>query len=184
MEIEKMLIALKNLVRTGWMQKGIPGSEGETVAEHCFESAVLAYVIGLKLKEKGIQVNPERASTIALFHDAGESLLGDFPKWASERIDKYSAELDAFKSLGIGEDLFIEYKKTITLEGKIARLSDRLSTYLQTKRYSKKGYDVSEIGDSYAVEIRNFLNSEPFILLGDLWKSIGVYNFLQNEKTG
>jgi Predicted hydrolases of HD superfamily len=88
MRLERALEACKNLVRTGWMQRGVPPALGETVASHSFEAAVIAYLISEELKEIGVNVNPEHATVIALFHDIGESVLGDLPKWATQRIDK------------------------------------------------------------------------------------------------
>ena len=168
MELEKALVGLKNLVRTGWMQKGIPPSMGETVSQHCWEAAVLAYYLGSKLKEKGVNVNPERASVIALFHDIGESLLGDLPKWASDRISqKEEVELEAIRELGVDINLFIEYKELKTVEGKLAKLSDALSTYLQAIRYSKLGFNVNEIIETYENEITELLEDEKLRLISD-----------------
>jgi putative hydrolase of HD superfamily len=177
MQLEKLLISCKNLVRTGWMQKGIPPSIGETVASHSFEAAILAFAISSKLKEQGIDVNPDHAAVLALFHDAGESILGDFPKWTSEKVDKRNAELEAFKELGIGEDLFIEFKDKKTLESKIAKLSDRLSTVLQAKRYAKFGYDVQEIADSYLNEINYLISMYPLVKVKDFVKNIMENNY-------
>ncbi|AWR96652.1 HD domain-containing protein [Acidianus sulfidivorans JP7] len=176
MEIERLLLGAKNLVRTGWMQKGVPPAIGETVAEHCFEAAILAYAISLKLKENSINVNPEHAAILALFHDVGETVLGDFPKWATERIDKRDAEKEAFKVLGLGEDLFQEFKSQSSLESKIAKLSDRLSTYLQSLRYIKQGYDVKEIKDSYVPEIKSIVSSYPFSIIKDF-----IYGLLEDK---
>ncbi|ARM75130.1 HD domain-containing protein [Acidianus manzaensis] len=178
MELERLLVGAKNLVRTGWMQKGIPPAVGETVAEHCFEAAILAYVISSKLKEKSINVNPDHAAIIALFHDVGETVLGDFPKWTSQRLDKRNAEKEAFKFLGVGEDIFEEFKSQKSLESKIAKLSDRLSTYLQSTRYIKQGYDVKEIKESYITEIKEISSSYPFSIIKDfIYELLGDKDF-------
>lgn len=177
MSLERVLVGCKNLVRTGWMQRGIPASLGETVAQHSWEAAVLAYYLANKLKEKGVKVNPERASVIALFHDAAESLLGDLPKWASDKIEKKEEiELEAIKELGLDVELFVEYKEMKSLEGKIAKLCDRLSTYLQAKRYAKLGYDVIEIINTYEKDIKNLMKDNDLSLIAneidDLIKNI------------
>ncbi|WP_338603571.1 HD family hydrolase [Sulfolobus tengchongensis] len=161
MNLERLLEGAKNLVRTGWMQNGIPPSIGETVASHSFEASVLAYLISIELKKKGIQIDPEHSAVIALFHDAGETLLGDLPRWASMRINKRDAEIEAFDELGIGKELYIELKEMKTNEAKIAKLSDRLSTYLQGMRYKRMGYNVDEIIATYAEEIERLLSIEP-----------------------
>ncbi|BDC18108.1 HD family hydrolase [Acidianus sp. HS-5] len=167
MDLERMINASKNLVRTGWMQKGIPPAIGETVAAHSFEAAIIAYYLARKLSDKGISINPDHAAVIALFHDAGESVLGDLPKWTTERINKRDAEKDAFDEFGFGKDLFIEFKEQKTIESKIAKISDRLSTYLQSERYMKQGYEVKEIAESYLPEIENIISTYPISLIKD-----------------
>ncbi|AOL17824.1 phosphohydrolase [Sulfolobus sp. A20] len=158
------------------MQNGIPPAIGETVASHSFEASVLAYVISLWLKERGIQINPERSSAIALFHDVGETLLGDLPKWASIRINKSEAETEAFEELGIGKDLFLEFKEMKTNEAKVAKLCDRLSTYLQALRYRRAGYAVDEIIQTYEEEINRLLDISPLDKIKDL-----VINLMRNS---
>lgn len=156
--IEGVLSACKNLVRTGWMQSGVPPVMGDTVASHSFEAAVIAYYISKKLKEMGVQINPDHASSIALFHDLGESLLGDLPKWASLRLDKREAEMEAFREIGIGEELFAELKGGATIEAKVAKLSDRISTSMEANRLKKRGYEVSKILETYMPEINKMLD--------------------------
>ncbi|MGC9105815.1 MAG: HD domain-containing protein [Thermoprotei archaeon] len=161
MDVNRLVTALKNLVRTGWMQRGIPPSLGETVAEHSFEAAVIAYYLSTALSSLGIKADPNKAAVLALFHDAGEAILGDLPKWATERLsDKRKAEVEANELLGTGQ-IFSEYKSQETIEAKIARLSDRLSTLLQAYRYRKMGFDVSEIIESYQEEVERILSDLP-----------------------
>jgi len=162
MEVVRITTALKALVRTGWMQRGIPPSMGETVAAHLFESAVLAYYLASRLASKGRKVDPNRAAVLALFHDAGEAILGDLPKWATDNLgeNKRNAELEANRELGT-DGLFMEYKAQNTVEAKVARLSDRLSTVLQGLRYERMGFDVREIIHGYMREIEVLLNELP-----------------------
>ncbi len=176
MQLERILVACKNLARTGWMQRGVPPSMAETVSSHSFEASVLAYVISLKLREKGVEVSPDHAAVLALFHDVGESVLGDLPKWTTKRVDKSQAEFEAYKELGVGEDLFREYKERKTLEARVARLSDRLSTVLQAKRYAKLGFQVREIEESYLKEIDEALSSPPLDLIKDFVKGLMELN--------
>ncbi|MBP1358134.1 MAG: HD family hydrolase [Sulfolobus sp.] len=167
MNLEKLILASKNLARTGWMQNGIPPSMAETVALHSFEASVLAYMISLELRKKGYSINPDHAAVVALFHDAGESLLGDLPKWTSDKINKTNAEKDAINELGVPVELFEEYENTKTPEGIVAKFSDRFSTYLQAMRYKKLGFSVDSIIKSYEEEINNALNTLPLSLVRD-----------------
>ena len=59
------------------------------------------------------------------------------------------------------EDLFKEYKENNSVESKIAKISDRLSTLLQAYRYSRLGYDVKEIIESYEAELERLLADLP-----------------------
>lgn len=175
--LERLLLGAKNLVRTGWMQNGIPPAIGETVASHSFEASVLAYIISIELKKKGISINPEHSAVIALFHDAGETLLGDLPKWTSSKIDKSSAEIKAFEELGIGKELFLELKEMKTNEAKVAKLADRLSTYIQGIRYKKLGFDIDDIIKTYADEIEKLLALSPLDLIREF-----IFNIMNNLK--
>ena len=174
-DLERILAGGKSLVRTGWMQRGVPPAIGETVAQHSWEAGVIAYYLSKKILEKGVELNPEKAVTIAVFHDIGETLLGDLPKWTSDRLpQKEEIELEAIKELGLGEELFEEYKGK-SLEGQVAKFSEMLSTYLQAKRYLKQGYDVGEILNSYLKVLEEVKKKFPFNLIED------VINFLIND---
>jgi len=162
MRLERALEACKNLVRTGWMQRGVPPALGETVASHSFEAAVIAYLISEELKEIGVNVNPEHATVIALFHDIGESVLGDLPKWATQRIDKNRAEEEAFVHLGMPRDLFVEYQERKSLESRIAKMAEEVATLKQALRYKAMGFKVEEIIKTYEDSLSKMWEEEPF----------------------
>lgn len=168
MKLEKIITSSKNLVRTGWMQRGIPPAIGETVASHSFESAILAYELSNELLSKGVKVNPERACVIALFHDIAESILGDLPKWTTLNMDKsekVNLEIKALKELNVDIKLYEEYSRGLTIEGKIAKLSDKLSTCLQAIRYKKMGFNVDEIISSSLKEIEEILSDNELLTI-------------------
>ncbi|ABP94822.1 MULTISPECIES: HD domain-containing protein [Metallosphaera] len=162
MKLERLIVGCKNLVRTGWMQRGVPPSVGETVAGHSFEAGVIAYVVASKLREKGHNVNPDRAAVIALFHDVGESLIGDLPKWFTDRASKERIELSAIEELGVGKELFLEYERRDTLEGAVAKFSEMMATYKQALRYRRQGYSVDEIIETYNKKLEEMWRLEPF----------------------
>ncbi|MFP3233380.1 MAG: phosphohydrolase, partial [Sulfolobaceae archaeon] len=93
------------------------------------------------------------------------TLLGDLPKWATDRLpQKEEIEKEAIKQLGLGEELFEEYKNR-SLEGQIAKLSEMLATYLQAKRYLRQGYDVKEIMETYFSVLQEMKRRSPFNLI-------------------
>ncbi|MGH3275453.1 MAG: HD domain-containing protein, partial [Streptosporangiaceae bacterium] len=61
---------LKRTRRSGWWRAGI--RDPESVAEHSWRTALLAWVIAA-----GEGADPERATTIGVFHDLAESRTAD-----------------------------------------------------------------------------------------------------------
>jgi 5'-deoxynucleotidase len=55
-------------------------AQGENLSEHSLETAILAHaLVTLHNTRFGGDLSPERAATLALFHDAPEVLTGDLP---------------------------------------------------------------------------------------------------------
>ena len=71
-----MLSRMKYITRWGLMRNTRP----ENLSEHALEVAVLAHALALiGQKRLGLPLDPNRAATLALFHDAPEILTGDLP---------------------------------------------------------------------------------------------------------
>jgi len=105
------------------------------VAEHCFVAAQIAYILA-----KMEKANAERAALLALFHDNGESRVGDLHLIQRCYLDSKQAEKRAFfeqtEGLLKDEDLkviFEEFEKGKTLEGIIAQDADKLELAVQAK---------------------------------------------------
>ena len=158
--IVKVTRILKNIPRTGWLQKGIPFYEAESIAEHSFEVAVIAQTL---LNNFRIKVDAEKVLAMALIHDLSESVIGDMPKALTEKIGenlKHEIEEEAVeKIVGSGKlkEIFEEYLRGESLETKIVKLADKLSTFYQAKSYKKRGYDVDEIMEGTLEEIKIML---------------------------
>lgn len=158
--IAKVTRILKNIPRTGWLQKGIPFYEAESIAEHSFEVAVITLVLLNNIKTK---VDTEKVLTMALIHDLSESAIGDMPKALTEKIGenlKHEIESEAFENVvGSGKlsEIFEEYLKGESLESKIVKFADKLSTFYQAKSYKNRGYDVDEIMEKTLEEIKIIL---------------------------
>jgi|Deesub1362B_J571_1020462.scaffolds.fasta_scaffold27350_2 putative hydrolase of HD superfamily len=143
------IMSLKELVRTGWMLRGVPPAVSESVAEHIFEVSFLTLIISKKLIELGAEVDLSKSLTLAVIHDIPEAVTGDIVKWSKDLIMN-STDLDtrALERLGLND--FIELYKELEAEGSIeshiVKLADYLATALQSKRYMRRGYyAVSEI---------------------------------------
>jgi putative hydrolase of HD superfamily len=155
MRLVDAIQALKNISRTGWMQHGL--RIAESVAEHSFESALLALELA-----SAAGMDAERAAALALVHDVPEAIMGDMPKWSSERVRRVDEEaMREIKSDKIGE-LFREFEEGRSNEAKIARLCDLLATNIQARRYMKQGYNMAEIEEKTRREIAEMLEDDVF----------------------
>ncbi|MGB9631419.1 MAG: HD domain-containing protein [Candidatus Methanodesulfokora sp.] len=153
MRLTEAIQALKSVSRTGWMQHGL--KLAESIAEHSFESALLALELA-----SAAGINAEKAAALALVHDVPEAIMGDMPKWTSERVRRVDAEaIREIESVKIAE-LFREFEEGRSNEAKIARLCDLLATNLQAKRYMKQGYNVVDIEEKTRNEIAEMLEDE------------------------
>src|SRR5258706_15987207 len=76
---------LKRVKRSGWWVAGIENPE--TVAEHCFRCAVIAFYIA-----HCEDVDPYKAVTMALFNDIHEARINDLHKMGHYYIEFREAE--------------------------------------------------------------------------------------------
>jgi len=155
-------VSIKNLARTGWMNRGVPPALAETVAAHTFEVALLTLLITKALAKRGVSVDIGKALTIAIIHDVPEALAGDIVKWSKDRlrgVEKLDEE--ALEDLGLSsfKELMKEFNEKATLESAIVKLADHLATMLEAKRYLRRGYDVNDIAEGSASAIKKLLET-------------------------
>src|SRR3989338_4063680 len=129
--------ALKRLKRTGWQILG--GGNTESVAEHSFMVAVIAYVMAA-----GSNLNLEKILMIALFHDFEETRTGDVYKLADLYTDsnKGKAIRDAFCILPESDKitgLLEEYNRGISMEVKLVKDADTMALCLELKILVENG---------------------------------------------
>ena len=169
----ELLYSLSSLARTGWMIRGVPHMIAESVATHSFYSAVIALIIATKMKEQGVEINPEKAAVIALVHDIGEAYIGDIVKDFSRKIGsnvKEKIELEAVKTRAPKELVkYVALLQSDVLESKIAKLSENLATYIMSIYYKRLGFQVddimmsvsetiSDMAEEFGLNIKNLLD--------------------------
>ncbi len=144
---------LKRVHRSGWWVAGI--EHPETVAEHSFRCAVIAYYIA-----HCENVDPFKAVTMALFNDIHEARINDLHKMGQYYINFRDAEKKAFadqiaaldhrvrKALAL---LRLAYDAQSCPESLVARDADILECLLQAKEYVDNGYPAA----------RKFFKSAP-----------------------
>ena len=138
---------LKRVKRSGWWIAGV--KDPETVAEHSFRTAVIAYILA---QLEG--ADPEKVVSMALFHDMAETRTNDahrivrrYVDW--EGVDKKAVE-DQSRRLpdNIGKritSLISEFEKAASLDARIVRDADLLECLVQAREYQTLGYN--DVGD-------------------------------------
>ncbi len=135
---------LKKIKRKGWVRIGI--KDPESVADHSFRTALLAMIFS-DLKK----INSEKVIRIALLHDLGESLIGDYTKHEKEKMGReiVKKERRAIKKIlsflpknlkDKYEKLWREFDEGKTKEAKLVKEIDKLEMAIQAHEYLKQGY--------------------------------------------
>ncbi|HEX7975038.1 MAG TPA: HD domain-containing protein [Anaerolineales bacterium] len=135
---------LKQLYRQGWLQRGLPKDRCESVAEHTFGVAVLAFFLA---EAHFPELDAGRVLRLALLHDFGEIFAGDIiPGDAVPAAEKHRLERQAvvrvFGKLAHGERylaLWEEYEQEGTAEARFVHQVDRLEMALQASVYAMQG---------------------------------------------
>ena len=68
---------LKSVPRTGWLDRGVPPLQVESVADHSLGVALLAWSCALHRQADGMAIDPERVLMLAILHDLAEAETGD-----------------------------------------------------------------------------------------------------------
>lgn len=135
---------LKRLPRAGWLVAGVP--HPESVAEHSFRVAVLAYLIAVL---EG--ADPNRAAALGLFHDLPETRIGDVPSVGRPYVTTAAPELVAGDQVaGLPKHLASHITALITEhesaktpaatpEARCSRDADKVECLLQAREYQVQG---------------------------------------------
>src|SRR4030066_123351 len=133
---------LKRVKRSGWWIAGV--KDPESVAEHSFRTAVIAYILA---QLEG--ADREKVVSMSLFHDMSEARTNDahrivrrYVNWESvdrKAVDEQSKRLpDEMAKQMV--TLFEEFEKEISPEAKVVRDADLLECIVQAREYQTLGY--------------------------------------------
>jgi putative hydrolase of HD superfamily len=126
---------------------GVP--EPESVSDHCFETAIIAYVLAQQLDEP---VDMGKVLAMALFHEVGEVRLTDLPRRSGPYVKafKHAAEEEASRDIlhGVAEGvlpLLKEMHELRTVEARLVEAAEELQIITAAMHYAKEGRgDISE----------------------------------------
>jgi len=136
---------LKKLKRTGWILRGI--RNGESLAEHSFGTACLAWVLSREIKNPPL--DSDKVLKMAIVHDISEAFIGDIPYVALKYFsEKSQMENAAFADITADiepdlrdemRNLFAEFQAEETPEAKFVKAVDKLDMLITAAEYEKAG---------------------------------------------
>lgn len=186
---------LKRTKRTGWIDRGLRPDEVESVADHSYRVALLAWLAAAA----DPALNRDRVLVLALIHDLAEALTGDLtpydPAHAAERTDaadrhaflnqrhlrsderaaaKREAEAAAIAEMSAGlprvaraeiAALWKELEERSTPEARFVKQVDKLETYLQSLEYAAEHPGLPVA--SFAAEVAEVIDIPALVELRD-----------------
>lgn len=158
---------LKRVKRTGWIDRGVPLADVESVADHSYLTALIAWMTSID----DPALDSDRVLKLAMVHDLAESIVGDAPPYEAHEVPdrsdidslraffsvrhtrtaegaaaKKAGEHEAFQLLARGmppgtqselSSLWDEYEGQSTPEARFVKDVDRLEAYLQALHYAE-----------------------------------------------
>ncbi|TCB96491.1 HD domain-containing protein [Micromonospora zingiberis] len=139
--------SLTRLPRIGWVLAGV--AEPESVSDHCFETAIIAYLLAQQIDEP---VDMGKVLAMALFHEIGEVRITDLPRRSSPYVKKFKREAERQASVdilgGVADSVFPlleEMHDQQTLEARLVEAAEELQIIAAAMYYAKENNgDISE----------------------------------------
>ncbi|QFZ28595.1 putative HD domain-containing protein [Clavispora lusitaniae] len=149
---------LKTQPRTGWIDRGIPLIETESIADHMYRMSIIAMAV------PSTKVNIDKCVKIALVHDIAEALVGDITPFGGvtkeekhrrefETIEYLESLVEGYNSRFAQEmkELWLDYEEIRCLEARYVKDIDKLEMIQQAWDYEQEHglkYDLSEFYES------------------------------------
>jgi putative hydrolase of HD superfamily len=135
---------LKRTPRTGW--QFLAGATGESVADHSFRVAMIAFVLG---RIEGEEIDADRLLRLALVHDLPEARTSDlnYVNQKYVQVDEQRAAADMVHGLPFADELdalLEEYRAEQTRESIVAHDADQLELLLQLVEQRNAGVPSTE----------------------------------------
>ena len=144
-------MARMKLIRRWGLMKSVTD---ENIAEHSAQVAQIAHALALiKNKKFGGEINADRVTTIALYHETSEVITGDLPtpiKYYNDDIRNSYKDIERKANdkllLTIHEDFREDYSSIIEIDSssdeyKLVKAADKLSAYIKCIEELKSGSD-------------------------------------------
>jgi putative hydrolase of HD superfamily len=90
----RQIVRLKSTPRTGWIDRGVPPELTESVADHSFHTALLAWLVAAS----DPTLDRDRILKLALIHDLPEAIIGDMPPYDPQTVPDSGADRAAWRA--------------------------------------------------------------------------------------
>jgi putative hydrolase of HD superfamily len=140
------VMELKAIKRSGWINK-VKVKSPESVADHTYVMSTMVMVFSDILGMK-----TERALKMAILHDLGESIIGDYEPNEISSNEKRIKETEAIDHILTHlpsetrkeyRDIWKEYLENKTDTSQLVHSVDRFEMAFQAKKYESQGYPSS-----------------------------------------
>ncbi len=169
-ELFRRLLGLKTTPRTGWLDRGIPPGETESISDHILMTTLIGWITADEALDR------DRVLKLTLVHDLAEAITGDPPPYdradvppasdieavrdffnrrhvraAEDKSAKDRRERSVMTELttlmpesvaGEIADLWTEYEEQTTPEARFAKNLDRFEAFLQARTYQTRYPDL------------------------------------------
>lgn len=142
LEFYKITNILKNVIRTGWLNWHVKRERIESVAEHVYQTQMLALSM---YSEYEYDIDIKKVIYMLAVHELEETIIGDltFKDISKEEKEKIGHEAveKILKNLLSGEEIkkiIFEFDKRETKEAQFAYQCDKLECDLQCKLYDEE----------------------------------------------
>ncbi len=120
------ILRLKSVPRTGWIDRGVRADDVESVAEHSFQTALVAWMAAAA----DPSLDRDRVLKLAVIHDLPEAVIGDITPYDPEDVPDADDDPDARRA-------FLEQRQTRSPERSAAKRraeARAISEYLELLR--------------------------------------------------
>ncbi|MDQ3539680.1 MAG: HD domain-containing protein [Chloroflexota bacterium] len=169
-DLLRHLLKLKTTPRTGWLDRGVPSGETESIADHILMTALIGWITA----DDGL--DRDRVLKLALVHDLAEAITGDPPPYNRSDVppaEDIQAIRDFFSRRHVRNsedkaakdqrertvmteltnlmpdhvaseiaDLWNEYEEQTSPEARFAKDLDRFEAFLQARAYQSRFPDL------------------------------------------
>lgn len=167
LEVYNRISKLKDLKRSGWVQRNIECDRIESVAEHCFAMSNLAILVNC---EKKLNLDMLKVLSMITIHEYGEVVIGDItPKDNVSKEEKHNKEKQGVIEV-VGNhlakeyiiELWEEFENQSSNEAVFVYLLDKFQSVLQAKEYSKN-YNIPKVAEEFINYYNNILEAREDI---------------------